>query len=73
MHVGSAFKVPTVAIFGPTKVEETSPWMNPKGRIVKRDMECSPCMKRTCPLGHHECMKLLESSEVLNAIEDIMG
>jgi len=72
MHVASAFKVPTVAIFGPTKVEETSQWMNPKGVIVKREMKCSPCMKRTCHLGHHECMKLLESSDVLNAIQDII-
>ena len=66
MHIASAFKVPTVAIFGPTKVEETSQWMNPKGVIVKRDMECSPCMKRVCPLKHHECMKLIEARDVLD-------
>ncbi|CAA6799478.1 MAG: ADP-heptose--lipooligosaccharide heptosyltransferase II (EC, partial [uncultured Sulfurovum sp.] len=60
MHVAAAFKVPTVAIFGPTKDKETSQWMNPQGRIVKREMECAPCMKRTCPLEHHECMKLIE-------------
>ncbi len=68
MHVASAFKVPTVAIFGPTKVEETSQWMNPKGVIVKRDIKCSPCMKRTCPLGHHECMKLIEAEDVLEKV-----
>ena len=71
MHVASAFKVPTVAIFGPTKVEETSQWMNPKGVIVKREMKCSPCMKRTCPLGHHECMKLIEAKDVLEKINSI--
>ena len=71
MHVAAAFKVPTVAIFGPTKDKETSQWMNPQGVIVKREMECSPCMKRTCPLKHHECMKLLEAEDVLEKITTI--
>ena len=72
MHVAAAFKVPTVAIFGPTKDKETSQWMNPQGVIVKREMKCSPCMKRTCPLGHHECMKFIEAEDVLNGIKDII-
>jgi heptosyltransferase-2 len=71
MHVAAAFKVPTVAIFGPTKDKETSQWMNPQGVIVKREMECSPCMKRTCPLKHHECMKLLEAENVLEKVTTI--
>ncbi|CAA6800254.1 MAG: ADP-heptose--lipooligosaccharide heptosyltransferase II (EC [uncultured Sulfurovum sp.] len=71
MHVAAAFKVPTVAIFGPTKDKETSQWMNPQGRIVKREMECAPCMKRTCPLEHHECMKLIEAEDVLHKIKEI--
>jgi heptosyltransferase-2 len=71
MHVAAAFKVPTVAIFGPTKDQETSQWMNPKGVIVKREMACSPCMKRTCPLKHHECMKLIEAEDVLEKINSI--
>ena len=68
MHVAAAFKVPTVAIFGPTKEKETSQWMNPEGKIVKREMACSPCMKRTCPLKHHECMKLIEAEDILEKI-----
>jgi len=69
MHIAAAFKVPTVAIFGPTNHKETSQWMNPNGAIVQKETDCSPCMKRTCPLGHHECMKLLEVEDVLRAIK----
>lgn len=69
MHVAAAYKIPTVAIFGPTKDTETNQWKNPKGLIVKREMECAPCMKRTCPLGHHECMKLIMADDVLNAVK----
>jgi len=70
MHVAAAFKVPTIAIFGPTKDQETSQWMNPEGKIVKREMDCAPCMKRTCPLEHHECMKLIEAEDVLKKINN---
>ena len=68
MHLAAAFQVPTVAIFGPTKDKETSQWMNEKSIIVKKNLECQPCMKRTCPLKHHNCMKLLKASDVLGAI-----
>ncbi len=71
MHVAAAYKVPTVAIFGPTKHTETSQWMNEKSRVVRHAMECSPCMKRECPLGHHECMKSITASEVIKAVREL--
>ena len=68
MHVAAAFQVPTVAIFGPTKDDETSQWMNDKSVIVKKNLDCQPCMKRTCLLKHHNCMKLITSAEVIDAV-----
>ncbi|MBT4732997.1 lipopolysaccharide heptosyltransferase II [Candidatus Woesearchaeota archaeon] len=71
MHVAAAFQVPTIAIFGPTKDNETSQWLNKKSIIVKKNLDCQPCMKRTCPLGHHDCMNLIKAVDVLNALKDI--
>jgi heptosyltransferase II len=71
MHIAATFKVSTVAIFGPTKSEETSQWSNQKCIVVKKDLECQPCMKRSCPLNHHNCMKKIDPSEVLEAIETL--
>ena len=71
MHLAAASQIPTVAIFGPTKVDETSQWMNDKSIIVKRNLECQPCMKRTCPLKHHNCMNLIKAKEVLDAIKSL--
>ena len=71
MHLAAAFQVPTVAIFGPTKDDETSQWMNDKSVIVKKNLDCQPCMKRTCPLKHHECMKLVSAVEVLDAVRGL--
>ena len=71
MHVAAAYNVPTVAIFGPTKYTETSQWKNEKSLIVRHEMECSPCMKRECPLGHHDCMKGITSDEVITSIKSL--
>jgi heptosyltransferase-2 len=72
MHVAAAYQVPTVAIFGPTRHLETSQWKNEKSKIVRHDMECAPCMKRECPLGHHECMKNITSAEVIEAVRSLI-
>lgn len=71
MHVAAAFEVPTVAVFGPTKDNETSQWMNEKSLIVKKNLDCQPCMKRTCPLGHHDCMNLIKAVDVLDSVKSL--
>ena len=71
MHVAATFQVPTVAIFGPTRDDETSQWMNEKSVIVKKNLDCQPCMQRTCPLKHHNCMKLIKADDVLKAVRSV--
>ena len=71
MHIAAAFQVPTVSIFGPTNDKVTSQWMNTKNTIVKKNLDCQPCMKRTCPLSHHNCMTLIKSIEVLDALKTL--
>ena len=68
MHIAAAYKVKTVAIFGPTKFTETNQWNNPNGEIVTKNLDCAPCMKRVCPLKHHNCMKDITATDVLNVI-----
>jgi heptosyltransferase-2 len=43
--------------------------MNEKSMIVKKNLDCQPCMKRTCPLKHHNCMKMVVASDVLRAVK----
>ncbi len=71
MHVAAAYQVPTVSIFGPTRHLETSQWKNRQSKIIRHDLECAPCMKRECPLKHHDCMKKIEAEEVIEAIETL--
>jgi len=71
MHIAAAYQVPTISIFGPTRHKETSQWMNENSRLIRHEMECSPCMKRECPLGHHECMKSITAPEVIEAVKTL--
>ena len=71
MHIAASFQIPTIAIFGPTRDDETSQWMNQKSVIVKKNLDCQPCMKRNCPLLHHDCMKTIQVDDVLNALKSI--
>lgn len=68
MHVADAVGVPIVAIFGPTDWIATPPY-GKKHAIVRTEIECSPCLKRVCPLGHHNCMKRVTVDDVVAACE----
>ena len=62
MHIASALGVPTVAIFGATSDAATGP-TGPLARVVREPVECSPCLKRECPIDHR-CMTRVQAVRV---------
>lgn len=65
MHIAAGFKVPVVAIFGPTSPVRTGPYGD--GHIVmKSDLECSPCFKKRCE--DLKCMKGISAESVFEKI-----
>jgi heptosyltransferase-2 len=69
----AAFDVPCVSVMGPNDPRLTASSLE-HARIVRRDdLECSPCMERVCPLGHHRCMRELEPERVLAAAGELLG
>jgi heptosyltransferase-2 len=71
MHISAAVKTPVVAIFGSTDPVSTGPRGN--GHIiVRKDVSCSPCLKRVCPIDHR-CMDLISTGDVLEALNRIIG
>ena len=70
MHIASALGVPTVAIFGATDHIGTGP-TGPLARVVRQQVECSPCLLRECPIDHR-CMTSVESSRVANVALDLL-
>jgi heptosyltransferase-2 len=70
MHIAAALGRTLVVVYGSTSPQFTPP-LSDRKRIVSLGLECSPCFKRVCPLGHTNCLKQLESSQVLAALEDL--
>ncbi len=62
MHIASALGVPTVTIFGSTDDVGTGP-TGPFARIVREPVECSPCLRRECPIDHR-CMTRVDANRV---------
>jgi heptosyltransferase-2 len=85
MHIASALLVPVVAIFGSTDRTVTGP-LGDGHKTVSKDIPCSPCMKRECPVsttclpdrqarfqeGHLKCMTEITTDDVFNALQEIL-
>lgn len=63
MHLAAAIETPVIALFGPTAPWRTGPF-GLMHKIIRKKMPCSPCFKRTCPYGHHNCMKSISVDDV---------
>ena len=70
MHIASALGVPTVAIFGATDDTTTGP-TGPRARVVREPVECSPCLKRECPIDHR-CMTRVSADRVALVALDLL-
>lgn len=72
MHVAAALmdldqnNKKLIAIFGSSDPYHTPP-MHPDAIIKYLELNCSPCFKRTCPLGHLNCLKQISPHAVSNA------
>jgi len=70
MHLAAALGVPTVAIFGSTEPQLTAP-LGPGHRILRHQVECSPCFLRECPLDFR-CMNAVTVEEATKAVLEML-
>ena len=68
MHVSAALNTKTVALFGSTSDEYTPP-LSSNSLVVSREMDCRPCFQRVCPLGHMDCLKKIEPTEIISILD----
>jgi heptosyltransferase-2 len=63
MHVAAALDKKLIAIYGSSDPHHTPP-MHPDAVVEYLGLECSPCFKRECPLGHLNCLKQISPVKV---------
>lgn len=69
MHIASALRKPTVALFGPTSPERTGPWGG-TAKIIRSSSFCSPCFNKKCK--DVNCMKEIKPEEVKKALYELL-
>ena len=70
MHIAASFNKKIIAIYGATSPTFTPP-LAEQIQIINKNLPCSPCFARTCPLGHHKCMQQITVEEISNYIQNM--
>lgn len=67
MHVAAAAGTEVIAIYGSSSPHFTPPLTSRKS-ILYLGLDCSPCFRRVCPLGHLNCLNHITPASVLAAM-----
>lgn len=70
LHVSAALGVPAIGMFGPTDPAKWAP-INPVADIITHEplLDCQYCMQYVCPLQHHNCMREIPASRVVESVK----
>lgn len=68
MHIAAALQKNLMVIYGPTSPSFTPPLAS-NSQTVQLNVDCGPCFQKSCPEGHHTCMRELTSDIVFKKIK----
>lgn len=73
MHLSVALGTPTVGIFGSAEPEVWFPYQEfGPFRACALDVDCRPCHRHVCPLGHTNCLERLTPESVYEVVEGLV-
>lgn len=73
MHLSAGLGTPTLGIFGSSDPGLTRP-LGPSTSVLYRNVDCSPCFERECPLDsdRYKCLRRIEPDQVRSAFLELV-
>ena len=69
MHVSASLDKKIIALYGTSSPTYTPSLIKKKKKdVIYKDLDCSPCFKRVCPLGHTKCLNDIKVDEVKESV-----
>jgi heptosyltransferase-2 len=69
--IAVALGIPVVVLMGPTDPRHTALHLE-RQRVLREDVECSPCHEKICPIDHR-CMTRLSPERAVAAARELLG
>ena len=67
MHIAGSVDSKIIAIYGSSSPIYTPPLISDDGgEVIYKDLSCSPCFKRECPLSHLNCLRSISAQETFD-------
>ncbi len=67
-HLANALERPVVDISGPDDPAGTRPYNSQFLHLIRRDLNCSPCVKNRCRYGTNAWIEDIQASELIEAV-----
>lgn len=71
-HLASAVGTPTITLFGPIDPRWSRNYQTDAIEL-RLPLDCGPCGKKVCPLGHYKCMQDLSAALVFDAVTKMLA
>ena len=71
-HLAVGMHVPTVCLMGPNDRRYTDYALD-RQVVIQKDLECVPCQRKVCPLGHQNCMREITVADVVEAGDGLLA
>ncbi len=72
MHVAAAAGTHVVGLYGSSSPHRTPP-LGERTTIHWLALDCSPCFRRECPLGHLDCLRRIAPQDVLQGLDGVLA
>jgi heptosyltransferase-2 len=72
MHIAAGLGTPSIAIFGSTDHVATGPFSK-EAIILRRELDCSPCLQTHCPRGHLKCLESISAKDVYQDLAGLLS